>query len=151
MREAGRAGVPVAVHLRSESDELDSALQEMIDLAREAECKLHHSHLKCIGFSNRPLLDKTLALLEEHHIAFDSYPYASGSTTLASLLPPWLMNEGLEGAIEQLQQPAAFAELQALYAVLRRSRRVFRGIIYRDCWVGIISGWQLLRKVGRAG
>lgn len=115
LREAGRAGVTAAVHLRSESDELAKALEEMIAMSETAGCRLHLSHLKCIGFENRPQLDRVLELLEQHGILFDSYPYTTGSTTLASLLPPFLMEQGLDGALEQLRDPAAYDRLRSIY------------------------------------
>lgn len=115
LSEAGRAGVPCSVHLRSESDELDTALQEMITIAGYSGCRLHHSHLKAIGAGNRFRLERVLELLEKHGLSFDSYPYTSGSTTLASLLPPELMSNGLDTALEQLRDPVRLQALEALY------------------------------------
>ena len=82
---------PLVVHMRSESDEILEALQEMIALSQQAGCQLHISHLKLIGRRNASKLTSLLALIDRHELTFDQYPYHYGSTTLLSILPPTLI------------------------------------------------------------
>lgn len=82
---------PLVVHMRSESDEILEALQEMISLSQQAGCQLHISHLKLIGRRNASKLTSLLALIDRHELTFDQYPYHYGSTTLLSILPPSLI------------------------------------------------------------
>ncbi len=80
----------LAVHMRSESDELIEALEEMAQLQSETGVQLHISHLKAIGRGNQHKIDQALRLIETHDLSFDSYPYTYGSTSLLSMLPPQL-------------------------------------------------------------
>jgi len=82
---------PLVVHVRSESDEILEAVQEMIALSQQAGCQLHISHLKLIGHRNAAKLEPLLALIDRHSLTFDQYPYHYGSTTLFSILPPVLI------------------------------------------------------------
>ena len=81
----------LSVHVRSESDELLHAVQEMIDYTALTESQLHISHLKSIGSKNWHQLDAVLELLSKNGVSFDCYPYCTGSTTLLSLIPPWIL------------------------------------------------------------
>lgn len=87
-REAARFNRPIAVHMRSESDALLEAMQEIFDICREAGARLHISHLKAIGRENQAKIPAALEFIEKHNLSFDSYPYDFGSTSLMSLLPP---------------------------------------------------------------
>ncbi len=78
----------VMVHLRSESDEIVEALDEMIELAKGQLHKLHISHLKVIGARNAHKLNELFQRIETHHLSFDHYPFCFGSTTLLSIIPP---------------------------------------------------------------
>jgi N-acyl-D-amino-acid deacylase len=80
----------LSVHMRSESDELIEALEEMAELQSATGVRLHISHLKAIGIRNQHKIDQALELIEAHSLSFDSYPYTYGSTSLLSLLPPQL-------------------------------------------------------------
>ncbi|GAB3522107.1 N-acyl-D-amino-acid deacylase family protein [Photobacterium alginatilyticum] len=82
---------PLVVHVRSESDEILEAVQEMVAISQQAGCQLHISHLKLIGRRNAAKLDSLLALIDRHNLTFDQYPYHYGSTTLFSILPPALI------------------------------------------------------------
>lgn len=84
---------PLVVHVRSESDEILEAVQEMIAISNQAGCQLHISHLKLIGRRNAPKLEPLLTLIDRHDLTFDQYPYHYGSTTLFSILPPALIRE----------------------------------------------------------
>lgn len=82
-----------AVHHRTEGDDIIESVKEVIDLAKESGVKLQISHLKTIGKRNVEKLKPVLELIENAKkegmdIAFDSYPYSFGSTSLFSLLPP---------------------------------------------------------------
>lgn len=84
---------PIVVHMRSESDEILEALQELIDISQKTGCQLHISHVKLIGKRNASKLPKLLNLIEKYNLTFDQYPYHYGSTTLFSILPPALLKD----------------------------------------------------------
>lgn len=98
-------GVVVA-HIRNEGDFVVQALEELVRVGREAECRVHVSHLKIAGRRNWGKLDQVLALLEratrEVELTADQYPYVAGATTLAAILPPWAQAGGMEATIARL-------------------------------------------------
>ena len=84
------------VHHRCEGDEILSSIDEILGYVRKTGVKLEISHLKAIGKENQ---DKVDIILEKIHkfreegfdVCFDQYPYEYGSTSLFSLLPPFLL------------------------------------------------------------
>ncbi len=115
-RTAARYGRPLAVHVRSESDELEAAVREMIDLAEQTGVRLHLSHLKAIGRRNNVQLEAVLGLIERYGLDFDHYPYTWGSTSLLSLVPPWLLREGVDVLLRRLAEPGLIDELEQLWS-----------------------------------
>ena len=85
-----------AVHHRCEGNDVLQSLREVLDLAGETGVRLEISHLKAIGRANQAAVPRMLEMLEEARAAgidvkADQYPYAYGSTSLFSLLPPHLL------------------------------------------------------------
>jgi N-acyl-D-amino-acid deacylase len=99
-------GIFVA-HMRSESDYLEDAVAEMIEVGRESGVRVHISHFKAAGRENWASIDR---VLENIHIAqaagvkltADQYPYAAGSTMLGAILPPWVHAGGVEATLARL-------------------------------------------------
>ena len=88
-------GKQVHVHMRSESDNLLAALEEVIHLAEETGARVEISHLRSIGKNNWGKARLALRKIEEARkngleIACDMYPYSAGNFSLKGLLPPWL-------------------------------------------------------------
>lgn len=105
----------LTVHMRSESDELIEALEEMITLTQKTGVRLHISHLKAIGPQNQKKIDKALELIEANQLSFDSYPYTYGSTSLLSMLPPQLFQgRTVQAGLLQLTKPQVRKEVEAL-------------------------------------
>lgn len=82
-----------SVHMRSESDEIIEAAEEVLSLALRCSVRLEISHLKIIGDANQDKLPALLSLIHSYRdrgleVSFDQYPYDFGSTSLFSLLPP---------------------------------------------------------------
>ncbi len=70
------------------------ALEEMIDLARHTGVKMQISHMLFVGRSTWPLADRCLELIEKAvaegvDLAFDSFPYSCGNTTIYIAYPAW--------------------------------------------------------------
>ncbi len=112
-----RKGGPFVVHLRSESDRILEAAQEMVRVADESACAIHVSHIKVAGPRNWQHADAFLAILEEAQfrgadVTADQYPYAAGSTLLGAILPPWAHDGGLEATLARLRNPAARARMR---------------------------------------
>ena len=106
-RVVARHGKTYATHMRDYGDHLMDAVDEQLDLARRAGCRLQISHLQAVGPRN---WDKQAAVLEKIETAsargldvgFDCYPYIAGSTVLTQLLPQQALEGGLDGLLARL-------------------------------------------------
>jgi len=80
-------------HMRSESSEIDAALRELIQVARDAQIRAEVSHIKLSGGKpNWGKADQILATIERARaegadITQDIYVYTASSTGLAQLIP----------------------------------------------------------------
>jgi N-acyl-D-amino-acid deacylase len=120
-RTLAETGRPLVVHMRSESDRMEAALDEMITVARESKCAVQVSHLKLAGRDNWPKVDAIVRAFEAARaeglaITADQYPYVAGSTLLGAILPPWAHAGGAAQTVQRLADPAARARLRAQMA-----------------------------------
>ncbi len=93
-------GILVA-HTRNEQDQIIDALKEMLEIGAKCGCKIHISHLKCLGKNNWGKMPKILELMDNAldqgiEITFDQYPYTASNTTLSLLLPGWAVEGGFK-------------------------------------------------------
>jgi N-acyl-D-amino-acid deacylase len=106
-----RAGdVPMVVHMRSESDAILQAVDEMLTVATISGCRLHISHFKIAGKYNIPKADLVVSKIEGARargvrVTCDQYPYAAGSTLLGAILPPWAHDGGADMTVKRLGDP----------------------------------------------
>lgn len=79
-------GAVYTTHLRTEFDEIISALDEAFEIGEHAKAPVIVSHLKCAGAGNWGRSGEVLKKLElaaEHHpVGCDCYPYSASSSTL---------------------------------------------------------------------
>jgi dihydroorotase/N-acyl-D-amino-acid deacylase len=104
-------------HMRDYSTHLLDAIDEQIDLARAAECKLQISHLQTVGRDNWKLNALALERLEKAResgldVMFDCYPYVAGSTVLTQLLPQWALEGGIPKLSERLSEASFRREIE---------------------------------------
>ena len=103
------AGIPVAVHIRTEGDGAAEAVGEMIRVSERLKAPLHLSHMKCIGKRNwRVTCQRELELVREAlskglDITMDAYPYITGATQLVHLIPPRFLSGGTDDLIACLK------------------------------------------------
>jgi N-acyl-D-aspartate/D-glutamate deacylase len=113
LTEVAKATAPYGrlyiTHIRSEGDTLLEALEDAINLGRDAGCSVEIYHLKATGKRN---WHKIPAVIERIHqvraegidITADMYPYTFSGTGLTVLLPDWASEGGL--LWERLDDPA---------------------------------------------
>jgi N-acyl-D-aspartate/D-glutamate deacylase len=102
-----------ATHIRSEGTSgvgLDSAINEAIRIAREAQVQLNISHIKSSGgtkgSSGRIIAAIETAQNEGLYITADQYPYLASSTALSSaLLPKWAQVGGRKAYLRRFDHP----------------------------------------------
>lgn len=113
-REAGAARY--ATHLRDEGPRSVEAVEEALEIGREAEVAVQFSHHKAWGKKNWGKVHHTLeliALARQHgaECAADVYPYVAGSTELATILPPEFTLGGREATLARLRDDEQAAVL----------------------------------------
>jgi N-acyl-D-amino-acid deacylase len=117
-------GVFVA-HMRSESDYLEDAVAEMIEIGKQSGVRVHISHFKVAGRENWQVIDGVLEMVriaqaEGMRLTADQYPYIAGSTMLGAILPPWAHAGGVEATLERLTNADERARMREV--MLDRSR-----------------------------
>jgi N-acyl-D-amino-acid deacylase len=106
------------VHMRSESDYIVDALDEMIDVGRRSGVHVHISHFKIAGRDNwshvGAMLDRVRAAQASGvRMTADQYPYVAGSTMFGAILPPWAHDGGSEETLKRLASPEERARMRA--------------------------------------
>ncbi len=110
-RESARCGGMYTVHMRSEGDRIEAALQETIDIAKASGAPAEVYHLKVAGKDNWGKLDRVIAMIDAARasgtrITADMYTYTAGATGLDAAMPAWVQDGGLEAWIARLKDPA---------------------------------------------
>ena len=117
-RAVGESGGGYIAHLRSEGPRFLEALEESIEIARQANVQAEVYHLKAAGQENWPKMAQAIARIEEARaeglaIAADMYVYTAGATGLDASMPPWVQEGGVDAWVERLQDPATRARVLA--------------------------------------
>ena len=104
-------------HMRSESNRLLQALDELIFIADEAVIPAQVYHLKAGGKKNHYKMDLAIAKMDSAraaglHITADMYTYTAGATGLNASMPPWVQEGGYEQWAERLQDPEIRARVK---------------------------------------
>jgi N-acyl-D-amino-acid deacylase len=113
---AGRYGGIYVTHLRSESDHLLEAIDEAIEIGRQAHLPVEIYHLKASGKQNWHKMPQAIARIQAARdagvdVTADMYPYAASGTGLDSVLPPWVAESGTY--FETLADPTAQERIRA--------------------------------------
>src|SRR5260370_3159309 len=103
--------------MRSEGASEMPALAEAMRIGREAHLLVEIFHLKVSGKPRGGSMKNVVAAIQLARdsgldIAADMYPYTAGATALASALPPWVADGGVEKLLERLKDPAVRARIK---------------------------------------
>jgi len=115
---SAKCGGIYTVHMRSEGDHIEQALQETFDIAEASGAPAEIYHLKEAGQDNWGKLDTIVAMIDAERakgvrISADMYTYTAAATGLDAAMPPWVQSGGLEQWIARLKQPAVRARVAA--------------------------------------
>jgi dihydroorotase/N-acyl-D-amino-acid deacylase len=105
-----RVGGSYWTHLRSESADIDAAIDEAIRIGRDAKVPVNIFHLKIGGSSNAGRMPRILAKIEAAQksgvdIAANIYPFTASSTDLTSVVSAWALEGGYPKFKERLKDP----------------------------------------------
>lgn len=103
-------------HLRSEGTRFLEALDELIQIAREANIAAEVYHLKAAGGANWSKLDAAIQKIETARsqglrITADMYTYSAAATGLDAVMPPWVQEGGYNAWAERLKDPTIRARV----------------------------------------
>jgi len=105
-------------HMRSEGNALLEAVDELIHIARTANCWAEIYHLKTMGKPNWTKLDGLIQKVETAraaglHITADMYTYPAGAAGLGATMPPWVQEGGQEAWVNRLKDPSVRQRVKA--------------------------------------
>jgi N-acyl-D-amino-acid deacylase len=108
---AARYGGIYATHMRSEGQNEVAAVQEALRIGEEAHIPVEIFHLKVSGKSRAGKMIDIVRMIQQardrgQDVTADMYPYLAGATALASSLPPWVADGGMDKLLERLRDPA---------------------------------------------
>ena len=143
-RVVAQRGGRFFVHVRSESDRVVEATEEILDVARRSGVHLHYSHIKTAGRANWPKAHRLIELVEEHRAAgfpvtVDVHPYTAGSTTATVLVPPWVLEGGTGDALDRLRDRAVRDQVR---------HQMLSDTTGWDNWWAFSGGWDGLVVAG---
>jgi len=113
----GKYGGFYATHMREEGIGLLDAVEEALNIGRQAGLPVHISHHKAVGKSMWGNSVKTLKMVDEAvgegmDVTVDQYPYTATSTGLTVLFPAWSLEGGEEKIKERLEDATLRAKIK---------------------------------------
>ena len=104
-------------HMRSEGKNLIESINEIIRIAKEANIKVHISHIKTSGKENWDKIDEATSLINSARkrgvkITCDRYSYTASSTDLDTILPSWTYEGGAEEELRRLKSSEVLEKIK---------------------------------------
>ncbi|MFW6107900.1 MAG: N-acyl-D-amino-acid deacylase family protein [bacterium] len=114
---AADADALYATHLRSESNEIEKAIDEAEYVARTSGARLQISHVKLSGRRNWDKIDwldeRLHGLIDDGmDLGCDRYPYVAASTNIGVIVPSWVHDGSPEERMERLRDPDVRARVE---------------------------------------
>jgi N-acyl-D-amino-acid deacylase len=107
---ASTYGGVYATHMRNEGLKVTDAITEALTIGKQANLPVQISHFKVSGPANWGKSTTTLnmikqARLEGYDVTIDQYPYTASSTNLATQVPDWALDGGLDSLRVRIKDP----------------------------------------------
>jgi N-acyl-D-amino-acid deacylase len=104
-------------HMRSESNKLLEALDELIKISKEANISAEVYHLKAGGLPNHYKIDLVIEKINKArdqglNITTNMYNYIAGATGLDAHMPPWVQEGGYDKWVKRLKNPLIRARVK---------------------------------------
>jgi len=109
-KAAGKHNGVYASHIRNEEHEVLDAINEAINIGKQANVPVQISHFKVSGRANWGRSKETLPLIEQarkqgYDVTIDQYPYTASSTNLGIRLPDWALAGGSDSLKQRIKEP----------------------------------------------
>jgi N-acyl-D-aspartate/D-glutamate deacylase len=113
---AGEYGGIYSTHMRTEGKGVFESVAEAIQIGKQANVPVDIIHLK---LADHQLWGKMPELVAEiknarangQDVTANVYPYRAGQNNLASIIPPWAHEGGVEAMLQRLKDPSLHARL----------------------------------------
>lgn len=97
-----------ASHIRDEGDKVTEAIEEAVNIGRQARMPVEISHFKVTYKPNWGRSVSTIAQVDKARqdgidVTMDQYPYVASSTTLNTTLPTWVFSGGRDSLMMRLK------------------------------------------------
>lgn len=114
---AGQYGGRYYTHMRNEGDRLLEAIDEALDIGRQANTPVHIFHLKTAGQQNWGKMPQAIARIKAaraagQQVAADVYPYINNGLGIAALVHPRHATSGIAKLIERLDDKDLRTEIR---------------------------------------
>jgi len=116
-KAAGKYNGIYASHIRNEENKAIEAINEAIQVGKEANVPVQISHFKIGGRGNWGKSSITLGLVEQARkegwdVTIDQYPYTASSTNLGVRLPEWALAGGQDSVKARLHNADIRAQIK---------------------------------------
>lgn len=116
-KAAARHNGVYASHIRDEADNMTDAVEEAINIGRQAGIGVEISHFKTTYKPNWGRSASMVALVEKARkegidVTVDQYPYIASSTSLNTRLPSWVFSGGHDSLMARLHDPSTRARIK---------------------------------------
>ncbi|HEY5691779.1 MAG TPA: D-aminoacylase [Cyclobacteriaceae bacterium] len=114
---ASKYGGVYASHIRNEGDHVTEAIEEAVNIGRQADMPVEISHFKVTYKTNWGGSVNTVAQVEAARkegidVTMDQYPYIASSTTLDTTVPEWAFSGGRDSLYIRLDDPGTRAQIK---------------------------------------
>jgi N-acyl-D-amino-acid deacylase len=140
-KAAGKYQGVYASHIRNEESKASDAINEAINIGKEAKVPVQISHFKIGGKANWGKSNMILDIVKQARnegwdVTIDQYPYTASSTNLGVRLPDWAFAGGNDSLVARLHNPAIRSQIRdEMLAQLKKYK--FRN--YSSCVVANYS------------
>lgn len=116
-KAAGKYQGLYASHIRNEETKAAEAINEAINIGKEAKVPVQISHFKIGGKANWGKSNMILDIVKQARnegwdVTIDQYPYTASSTNLGVRLPDWAFAGGNDSLLNRLHNPATRAQIK---------------------------------------
>lgn len=116
-KAAARYNGVYASHIRDEGDHVAAAINEAINIGREAIMPVQISHFKVTYKPNWGRSSETIAMIEKARtdgidVTIDQYPYIASSTSLNTTVPSWVFSGGDDSMKFKLADPVIRSKIK---------------------------------------
>ena len=115
-----------ASHIRNEESNVTDAIEEALNIGRQANIPVQISHFKVGGKANWGRSKETLAMIEKARkegwdVTIDQYPYTASSTNLGVRLPNWAIAGTQDSINARIKDPVLHKKIvEEMLAEIKR-------------------------------